>query len=398
MRAVRIVLLLVVVGAVAGIAVPNAKALGFEDTPCGLTATDGQLKVCKPNAQTGKAYTLQIPGKGGCTPDSVHYDLVGGSSLPPGLSLSSSSVATVSGVPTQAGSFRFWLQVTDIASWQGGASWCSDTKQSQWEFEITVVPGLQIQQRQSALTTGQLNTAYNLQLSATGGTGISWSVASGALPAGLTLNSGTGLLSGTPTAVGDYHFQIKVTDGSGSASDVQTYTMSVVEPLRIGKASGMGEVGRPLQLALAASGGKAPYKWAATNLPAGVTLDAASGTVSGTPTVAAAGHVNVTVTDSLGLTTSLSLSLPVVARLSLNHTPLTAAKVGRIYSFRLARVGGARPFTWSATGLPAGIKLNAKTGRLYGMAKKAGTYHVRVRVTDGLGAGASVSVVLKVSR
>lgn len=400
MRRFRIVLLLAVAGTVAGIAVPNAKALGFEDTPCGLTATDGQLKVCKPNAETGKAYNLVIPGKGGCTPDSVHYDIVGGSSLPPGLSMSSTgSGAVVSGVPTQAGSFRFWLQVSDIDASHGGAPWCSDQKQSQWEFEITVVPGLQIQQRQSILSAGQVNTAYNLQFSATGGTGLSWSVASGALPAGLTLNAGTGLLSGTPTAVGDYHFQVKVTDSSGSRSDIQTYALSVVEPLRIAKARSVGEVGRPLSLALTASGGKAPYTWAAANLPAGLTLDAATGAISGTPTVAAAGPVKVTVTDSLGLATSLSVALPVVSHLSLTRGPLTTAKVGAVYSFRFVTVGGARPFKWSvAAGLPAGIKLNAKTGRLSGVAKRAGTYHFRVQVTDGLGVHASVGAVLKVSR
>jgi hypothetical protein len=47
--------------------------------------------------------------------------------------------------------------------------------------------------------------------------------------------------------------------------------------------------------------------------------------------------------------------------------------------------------------LPAGIKLNAKTGRLYGVAKKAGTYRFRVQVADALGAHASLSMVLKVS-
>jgi hypothetical protein len=310
--------------------------------------------------------------------------------------LTSSSTAIVSGIPTQAGSFRFWLQVSDIAAWQGGASWCGDTKQSQWEFMITVVPGLQIQQRQSTLTAAPLNTAYNLQFTASGGSGLTWSVASGALPPGLKLDANSGLLSGTPTAVGDYHFQIQVTDGS--RRDIQTYTLSVVEPVRIAKATRVGEVGRPFELALTASGGKAPYTWSASDLPAGLTLDAATGAISGEPTAAAAGPVKVTVTDSVGTTTSVSVELPVVARLTVKRGALASAKVGAVYSFRLTTLGGARPFRWSAaTGLPAGIKLNAKTGRLYGIAKKAGTYRFRVQVTDGLGAHASLRLTLKVT-
>jgi hypothetical protein len=322
--------------------------------------------------------------------------------LPPGLHLTSGRDAVISGIPTQAGQYQFWLQISDILASQGGASWCTTpdsscgcARTSQWQFQINVNPGLQIQQRQSTLTAAQLNQAYNLQFTATGGSGLTWSVV-GALPAGLSLNASTGLLSGTPTATGEYHFQIKVTDGV--RSDIQTYTLNVVEPLRIAKQTAVGEVGRPFELALTASGGKAPYTWSATGLPAGLTLDVATGKISGTPTAATAGSVKVTVTDSLGIANTLTVDLPVVDRLTVRRGALRAAKVGAVYSFRLTTIGGARPFRWSAArGLPAGIKLNARTGRLYGVAKKAGTYRFRVQVTDALGARASLSFVLKVT-
>ena len=146
MRFLRILLLVVLLSAIAGVVASRAGALGYEDEPCPLTdPTDHQLKVCHPDAEVGKPYSLQIKGKGGCTPDFVRYDVVAGT-LPPGLKVEPST-ALVSGTPTQAGVFTFWLQVSDLRQ-----SWCVDDKQSQWQFKITVLQGLQILQRQSTLT------------------------------------------------------------------------------------------------------------------------------------------------------------------------------------------------------------------------------------------------------
>jgi Putative Ig domain len=393
MRSIRILLVLVVVGAIAGIAVPKAKALGYEDEPC---PPQPQLKVCHPDAEVGKSYSLQIVGKGGCTPDSVVYEIVGGS-LPPGLSVSSSN-ALVSGIPTQAGVYQFWLQVSDIPQWEGGAFWCQDAKQSQWQFQITVVGGLSIVQRQSTLTPGQVTKPYSLQLSATGGSNLTWSVASGALPAGLSLNPSTGLLSGTPTAAGDSQFQVKVTDGN--RSDVQTYNLSIVEPLALAKpAAPAAEVGLPFQLQLNATGGKGPYTWSATGLPDGFTLDPATGVISGTPSAVSTAPVKVTVTDALGLTTTVDVNLSVSAKLALTKTSFLPAKVGVRYSARFVTIGGAGPFQWTLVSgsLPRGIKLDPSRGRLYGTARRAGTYRFRVQVTDKLGVRSSLGFVLKVT-
>src|ERR687887_1822434 len=149
MRKIRILLLLVAVSAVAAVAAPTASALGFEDEPC---PPKPQLKVCHPDAEVGKSYSLAIVGKGGCTPDSVVYEVIGGA-LPPGLSVSTSN-ASVSGIPTTPGIYQFWLQVSDIPQWKGGAFWCQDDKQSQWQVQITGVSGRQNVRRPNALTPG----------------------------------------------------------------------------------------------------------------------------------------------------------------------------------------------------------------------------------------------------
>jgi hypothetical protein len=180
--------------------------------------------------------------------------------------------------------------------------------------------------------------------------------------------------------------------------------MRVVEQLKIAKPSTLAasaEVGLPYQLALKATGGKAPYQWAAAGLPAGLTLDAATGAISGTPTIPSSSPVKVTLTDALGLTTVMDLNLVVQPKLALQKTALPIAKAGSIYSTLLSKSGGARPYKWAVTGLkklPAGVQLNARTGRLYGVPLRAGTYRFRVQVTDALGGRSSLSYVLKVTR
>jgi len=395
MRKIRIVLLfvasVVVAAALGGVFASKASAIAWKDEPCPPDPVGGVLKLCKPDAEVGKPYSLQIDAREGCTPDGVTYSTPN-STLPPGLSWQQSGFGVlISGTPTTAGTYTFWLSVKDVP---GKVVWCSDDHSADRQFVLTVVQGLQIVQRQSALPAAQTNTAYSLQLSANGGSSLTWSVNSGSLPAGLTLNPSSGLISGTPTQAGDSTFQVKVTDGS--RSDVQTYTLSVVDKLQIAGAAPVAEVGVLYSFKPDASGGRPPYKWSASGLPAGLTLDGATGAIAGTATIAGPAAVKLTVTDSVGVTTTMNVNLAVAAKLAVVKKALLAAKAGKAYSARLTVSGGVRPLTWKATGAPTGLRLNARTGALSGTPRKAGTYRVNVRVTDKLGVQATSVLVLKV--
>jgi hypothetical protein len=152
--------------------------------------------------------------------------------------------------------------------------------------------------------TPKVGAAFTQTLTASGGTApYAFALASGsALPAGLTL-SPTGVISATPTVAGAFSFTVQATDNS-SISGQQTYSGSVASAnLVLAPAASTLPPGT-LNTAYAgqtftASAGTAPYTYAATGtLPPGLTLNATTGVLGGTPTTAGSFTFSVTATDS----------------------------------------------------------------------------------------------------
>ncbi|HEY8776046.1 MAG TPA: Ig domain-containing protein [Gaiellaceae bacterium] len=381
MRRTKIFLL---VALFALIVVPAAWALRFTDA-----------SYTPPVAETGKPYSWSFTGAGGCGPALPYqYRAINGSP-PPGLTLDTSGL--VHGIPTQAGDFSFWVELSDENP--PSASWCRPST-AQREFTFHVVQGLSINQRQSALGVTALNAPFSLQLTATGpGT---WTVDSGALPTGIGLNSSTGLLSGAPTAVGDFTFKIKITNGD--RSDSQTYTLSIVQPLKVTNTTpAKAEVGLLFGLNPQATGGKPGYTWslAEGTLPAGLSLDPATGAITGKPGTAGSYPLKVKVQDTLGLAQTVDVPLVVAPRLLITKRPLKVAKVGVPYKGGFGVSGGVLPRQWNLLGglpgfLPPGMKLNKRTGALSGTPTKAGVYRLRMQVADKLGAKSAAGFILKV--
>jgi hypothetical protein len=144
-------------------------------------------------------------------------------------------------------------------------------------------------------------------IEASGGTTpYSWSISAGALPAGLTLAAASGTISGTPTTAGTFSFTAKVTDSTAPAAQTATKSFALTiaaaaAPVQITTSSvPSGQVGTAYTTTLAASGGTTPYSWSisAGALPAGLTLAAAGGTISGMPTTAGSFSFTTKVTDS----------------------------------------------------------------------------------------------------
>ncbi len=244
-----------------------------------------------------------------------------------------------------------------------------------------------------SLPGGQVAVAYSQTLAASGGTPpYSWSLDSGALPPGLTLDAGTGAVTGTPTSAGTASFTVRVTD-SLAQSDTQALAIDVALPpsptITTVSLPG-GQVAVAYSQTLAASGGTPPYSWSLDSgaLPPGLTLDAGTGAVTGAPTSAGTASFTVRVTDSLAQSDTQALAIDVAPLPSptITTVSLPGGQVAVGYSQTLAASGGTPPYSWSldSGALPPGLTLDAGTGAVTGAPTSAGTASFTVRVTDSL--------------
>ena len=309
-------------------------------------------------------------------------------SLPLGLSLSAAGAIT--GTPTTPGLANFTAKVTD----SGGGS----TSQA---FTLNIIGGPSITTA-AALPQGEITAPYSQTLAVSGGTatGFTWSVASGSLPAGLSL-SAAGALTGTPTAAGPSSFTIQVVD-SGGGKATQNFTLTIIAGPSITTSATLpkGEVGAAYSQTLSASGGSAAgFVWSVaggSSLPAGLSLSAA-GVLSGTPAAAALGtdSFTVKVTDSGNGSATLAMSLTIFAGPTITTAPaLPNGTVGVAYiTATLAASGGTQPYVWSITlgSLPPGLTLAASAGTITGTptTPTSGPSNFTVQVIDAKGVTAT---------
>ena len=149
-------------------------------------------------------------------------------------------------------------------------------------------------------------------------TPYTWAISNESLPAGLTLDTSTGVISGTPATPGTAAFTVQATDSENPAMTA-TEPLSITvnpAPLAVTTTSLPGAtVGGSYRQTLAASGGIAPYTWSVSSgsLPTGLSLNPSTGVISGTPAVLGTSTFTVTVTDAQtpAMTASQQLSITV---------------------------------------------------------------------------------------
>jgi hypothetical protein len=268
--------------------------------------------VSLPDGTTGAAYSQALTATGGTAPYSWS---VSAGSLPAGLTLPSGG--TISGTPTTAGTSSFTVVVTD-----------TDGNTATQALSLAVVAELAV--TTTTLPAGVAGGPYSQTLAAAGGTTpYAWSLASGALPAGVFLSS-AGVISGTPSATGDFSFTAEVTDADADTA-TQALSLAITADLTVTTLFLAAAItGSAYRAALTAAGGTAPYSWSVTagSLPAGLAL-AGTGVISGTPAVPGTSSFTVEVTDADSDTASLALSIIVAGALPASPFVPGMARPGR---------------------------------------------------------------------
>ena len=216
------------------------------NSPCPIiTVSPNTLPV----GQVGLAYSVAFSAIGGTGP---YVYTINGGPLPAGMSLNSNGNLT--GTPTITGNFPFLVTATDVNGCTGERSYILVIN-SQTCPAISIDPPF--------LPVPQVGSAYNRTLTAIGGTAPhTFSVASGTLVTGLSLNS-NGNLTGTPVSTGSFTFTVRVTDANGCTGE-RAFTQNVlpcegitISPTGTGVPS--GRVGIAYVLQFTASGGTGPY-------------------------------------------------------------------------------------------------------------------------------------------
>ena len=297
--------------------------------------------------------------------------------LPQGLSLNGSGQIT--GTPTENGQFVVTVKATTTAG----------IMQKQLTITINAVtPGLSGIAADPAITTvGQVGTQIaDIPLVATNPskTGYTFSVTTGALPTGLSLHATTGVISGTPSASGDYHATITVNNGLTNTLAVVLRVNSTANPVINSSATANGTVGtNATSYSITTDGTNGPitgYSVVTANLPGGIsstlppglTLNTTSGVISGTPTVSGITTVRLAVTNSGGLTGTQNVTFTIAPNAVPSITAPAAASTSVVALGAVSiPVTATNPpfsaFTVSSGTLPAGLSLSVTNGGLDGL-------------------------------
>lgn len=267
-----------------------------------------------PDGVAGAFYTTQIVAAG---PLPITFSVFSGA-LPPGMALSASG--SVSGTPAVSGSFQVTVQ----------AAAGTPIQTVRETFQLSIAPALTITTI-SPLPGATLSAPYSESLTATGGRpGYTWKLQTGVLPPGLGLST-SGVLAGTPTALGTFSFTIEVDDRYiPSNQSARNFTLVVGTGLAISTLSLPSAIeGLQYAQVLTAVGGTPPLTWTVSSgtLPAGLQLSV-PGVISGTPTTVGSETFTVIVTDAQAKTSSREFTLgvdPPIPALSAPSLPLNLA-------------------------------------------------------------------------
>jgi hypothetical protein len=314
---------------------------------------------------TGTSFTYTIVA----TNSPTSYSVTG--TLPTGLTFNTST-GVLSGTPSQLGSFPLTIRATN-AGGTGSAS-----------FALTINPPAPVVTSATS-ATGMKGTAFSYAITATNSP-TSFSV-TGALPAGLTVNATTGVISGTPSAAGNASVTINATNVTGTGSATLAITILPQPPVVSSATTASGATHVAFNYAIVGSNSPTSYGVCGA-LPAGLSLDVASGVISGSPTQAGNANVTISATNAGGTGTAslaLAIALTPPAITSDGTATLVVGQPGT-YQIVAANDPASYALTWQVSA-PGVKSFNATTGLLSITPTSEGSYSFTVSATNAGGTG-----------
>jgi len=289
-----------------------------------------------PNGIVGTPYMFSMSGYGYLP---ITWEHLGGD-LPPGISMGANG--TLFGVPTAAGTYSFSIEASN--------DYGSEVRL--YTLTVYQLPVITT----TILGYARLGRNYSGQLTAIGSMPITWFVVNGSLPTGLSLNPNTGIISGIPVEGGSFTFTIVAMNIVGVSAPA-TFTIEAGQSLAIITTSPLpnGIVSVPYTPMIFEAEGLDDsfiytWSWAAqagSSFPPGLTLNAISGVLSGTPTAIGTYNVNVTITGG-GTSTTAPFVITVGAPPVITSNPNLGGGISRPYSIVL-QASGTLPITWTMT-------------------------------------------------
>jgi hypothetical protein len=288
----------------------------------------------------------------------------------------------LSGTPTETGSFPITFTATNGIG----------TAATQ-NFTLTVGTAPTI--TSAAATTFTKGTAGSFTVMATGFPAPTFTE-TGSLPAGVTLNGTSGLLSGTPTQSGSFPIVITAANGSGPNA-TQNFTLTVDAPAAITSAASTTFVkGHAGSFTVTASGFPVPTLSESGALPAGVTFVPATGVLSGTPTVTGSFPLVFTATNGVGTAATQDFTLTVNALPAITSANATTFTKGDAGTFTVTATGTPAPTLSESGTLPTGVTFVPVTGVLSGTPTESGVFHLTFTAANGVLPNATQSFTLTV--
>ena len=302
--------------------------------------------------------------------------------LPTGLSIEpiDASSARITGTITAAGTFDVEVTVSD-----GGRS-----DSAEFEWFVNALPNLD----SIADQTTNLNESVSLTASATDPNDDPISYSAIGLPTGLSINEESGLISGVPTAAGDYIVEVVATDDLNGQDSVTFSWIINSSPVLAPIGDQLTEPEGSVNLELSAEDSDGDQlNFASTGLPDGLNIDPQTGKITGIVTKRDNYSVKVTVTDGLGGEDSETFMWAINTLPTVNSPGNQKTEEGVAVSLIVnASDPDNDPLDFSATGLPSGLAIDQETGMITGTPTTAGMSTVTVTVADSFGGMDSISI------